>query len=338
VHGFDSRLGAYNFTVTESSPPAPILNGDCSTAVEVFADGTSILGILRDDTGAGEVLREESGVSCASGTTDSVPTVWYKLIGTGNILTVSTCHSSTTSSIASLLVLVGDCETTTTTATTTGQSLACVGPTVAAQCGDHGMSLTWQSDAGLEYYIVVVVRPPSLAEREDSGNFVLTVEETAPNDDCEGALGPLNALDGSLTFGSTRSSRVVSNMEITTTTGLCGDDDGATTTNTSSNSRGTWYSLWGTGEEHTVSTCNRFTNFDTQIFVFSGDDCSSLTCVGTSSSSSSTDSSNSSTCSSTISWLASKAEFYRILVTGKDRNQYGTFGLEIGSTTTILVI
>jgi hypothetical protein len=291
----------------------------------VFADGTSILG----DTGTGEVGQREESVSCASGTTDSVPAVWYTWIGTGNIVTVSTCHSSTTS-ITSLLVLVGDCETATTIATTATDQLACVGPTLSAQCGD-GMTLTWQSDAGLEYYIVVV--PPPGAENEDLGNFVLTVEELAPNDDCEGALGPLNTLDGSLTFGSTRSSRVgtVNTTTTTTTTGLC---DGV--------SRGTWYSLWGTGAEYTVSTCNRFTNFDTHISVFSGDDCSSLTCVVGASSSSLTDgdtnstSSSTSTCSS-ISWLSSKDEFYRILVSGNDTNQYGTFGLEIGSTTILII-
>ena len=49
-----------------------------------------------------------------------------------------------------------------------------------------------------------------------------------------------------------------------------------------SDSRGVWYTIIGDGIEMTASTSSQFTNFETVLNIFIGDDnCSKSTCVDT---------------------------------------------------------
>lgn len=88
------------------------------------------------------------------------------------------------------------------------------------------------------------------------------MEIVASNDECGTAFGPLSA--GDLVRGSTIGAT---------------EDDVALCGGVTSRGAGVWYSFTGTGDTVTVFTCSEFTDFSTQLTLFKGDGCGSLTCV-----------------------------------------------------------
>ncbi|CAJ1949743.1 unnamed protein product [Cylindrotheca closterium] len=129
-------------------------------------------------------------------------------------------------------------------------SLQCEDSTLAASC-----SVTFDSVFYREYQVVV---------SEKQGNSVqLSVNST--NYACIDAFGPLRI--GESVLGSTEAAPVVAAQS-------CG--------NLSSRGSGVWYYFIGDGKTVTAFTCSDQTDFDTQITVFSGNDCGSpnLTCIG----------------------------------------------------------
>lgn len=96
--------------------------------------------------------------------------------------------------------------------------------------------------------------------------------------------------------------------------GTCG------TTNTAP---GTWYTVVGTGNTMTVSTCNAGSNFDTKLTVLC-DDCDELNCVG----------GNDDSCSgfsallSTVNWCSEAGRTYHVLVHGFGQAT-GTYQLDV---------
>ena len=161
------------------------------------------------------------------------------------------------------------------------------------RCGSRS-SVAWAATANQQYYIFIQIS-------SDVKDFTLYVEEASPNDVCSHATGPLSR-DYSPTFGSTRSATIEMIVGL--------------------QKQGIWYSVVGTGEEITATTCAGSTNFNTALLVFKGD-CESLTQVETKGIS----------CDnrfgSTVYWDSSAGELYHLLVTGDDLSQYGNFVLSI---------
>ena len=90
---------------------------------------------------------------------------------------------------------------------------------------------------------------------------------------------------------------------------------------------GVFYSIVGTGGSMTVTTCNPITDFDTQLFVFSGT-CGTYVCVGGNDDAIP----NSVTCSS-VTFTSQYGVTYRVLVNGYLTTDTGTFGLSLTCAT-----
>jgi hypothetical protein len=175
-------------------------------------------------------------------------------------------------------------------------------------------------------------------EDEDEESDMLFTIQIVDHDQCAYAFGwakPPNFLVGALPLIPTTVESVLSYTTIHATpdtdvvSSLCG---GALT----SASLGVWYLLQGDGHAYTVSTCASTTNItttttttttllDTQISVFRGDDCNSLTCVN----------GNNDYCGlqSTVVWQTTAGDTYYILVHGLYPNSTGTFTLIIAVDT-----
>lgn len=128
------------------------------------------------------------------------------------------------------------------------------------------------------------------------------------NDACADADGPLAV--PSTTFGSTLFATDDSSQA-----GLCGTSIGAP---------GVWYTVIGTGNTMTATTCSGFFDYDTKLNVYCAD-CGDLLCLG---------GNDDSSCGisgllSTVSWCSQASKTYRILVQGFGFNT-GDFELSVG--------
>lgn len=123
------------------------------------------------------------------------------------------------------------------------------------------------------------------------------------NDDCGGAL-PVEV--GVVTSGSTAGATV----------------DGSEACGTSISAPGVWYSVTGTGNTMTASTCGAFFGYDTKVTVYCGD-CDGLTCLGGNDDDCAT---GASSLLSTVSWCSQAGASYKILVHGFSSNE-GPFEL-----------
>eukprot|EP00980_Cylindrotheca_fusiformis_P021029 scaffold8050_cov116-Cylindrotheca_fusiformis.AAC.6 len=122
-------------------------------------------------------------------------------------------------------------------------------------CGDLTMgdcSLSFFSALKQEYHILVT---------ETVGRS-LELSLNSSNDKCESAFGPLEVGDSARgsTFGSSLDSAEVCDP-------------------IKERGVGVWYYFIGTGLPVTAFTCDSFTDFNTQISVYTGSDCSRLECV-----------------------------------------------------------
>ena len=89
---------------------------------------------------------------------------------------------------------------------------------------------------------------------------------------------------------------------------------------------GVFYSVVGTGASITVSTCTATTNFDTELFVYSGR-CGTYTCVG-----GNDDVSTTNTCSA-VTFTSQYGITYLVFVNGYDDTEVGNFGLTVSCAT-----
>ena len=89
---------------------------------------------------------------------------------------------------------------------------------------------------------------------------------------------------------------------------------------------GVFYSVVGTGASMTLSTCTATTNFDTELFVYTGS-CGTYTCVG-----GNDDLDNTVTCSS-VTFVSQYGTKYLVFVNGYDNTQNGNFGLMLTCAT-----
>ena len=185
------------------------------------------------------------------GTSNTAPGVWYRTTHTG-LVTASTCNQADFDT--KLSVYDGDCD-----------GLDCVtGNDDTSGCAGFTTEVQWAAD-GTEDLILVH------GFSGQTGNFDLTVTCADPldNDICEDAVGPL-AVD-SVTSG--------------TTTGATLDEPPSLDCGTSVTAPGVWYTVVGTGNTMTASTCNDGdpatggAGYDTKISVYCAD-CEVNECIG----------------------------------------------------------
>jgi hypothetical protein len=168
---------------TFTTPAAPPANDACADAIDVTC-GSTTAGTTTASTNENVAVCGISGV-----TVQNTPGVWYRFVGDGSEVTVTTCSPNITSGDSRIAVFSGSCG-----------AFTCVGgndDASTAGCSTNGLAslVTFNTVSGTDYYILVY------AYLSTSLNFELNVECTsacAPattNDDCDTALA--------LTVGST---------------------------------------------------------------------------------------------------------------------------------------
>ena len=248
-------------------------NDDCLNAIALSIPSTT-MGTTIDANSD-----EPPAFTC--GTSISAPGVWYSVIGTGNTITATTCTDFFDYD-TKINVYSGNCS-----------GLICVdGNDDDCADGADGLLSTvpWSSQNGVQYLILVQ------GFGGQTGDFELVLSgPQPPNDDCADAM-PLSI--PSTTMG--------------TTTNAKPDEPPAFTCGTSISAPGVWYSVIGTGNTITATTCTDFFDYDTKINVYSGN-CSGLICVD----------GNDDDCDdgahiwlSTVSWSSQNGVQYLILVQG----------------------
>lgn len=284
VHGWGTRSGEFGLTVRE--PPSAVSNDFCVRAGALSISSTVIMGSTVNAT-------VDATPTC-SDVVAAAPGVWYQVTGNGNMLRAATCNakgSSLTDFDTQISVFRGGCG-----------NLEC------AAADDNGCGLQsraiWASVADDTYYIHVH------GARGRSGNYGLVVDNFVSqqaNDACSAAQGPLMP-DGTVVQGSTADASFDD-------VGFCG---------TSNVGPGVWFYFVGTGERLTADTCNEITNFDTKISIFSGFDCSGLTCVD--------GIDDGCGLQSSISFDTQVGESYWLLLHGWETNNVGRYGLTLSGS------
>jgi len=175
------------------------------------------------------------------------PGAWYTLMGTGNLLTATTCDTNLAPFDTQMTVLMtNDCE-----------DFLCVGSndqSEDAECGDFS-TVTWNSIEGQAYYIYI----HGVGNRVGSFNLTITESEPSSEDACEDAI-PLDDALGSSVFGTFRDAKI--------------DDSGLDCTNEINVAAAVsvWYTVEGTGNEMMAYTCDHTGESDiaTDITLFEG--------------------------------------------------------------------
>lgn len=257
-------------TAAAQVPP----NDACSAAIPLTC-GQSVAGSTLEATTDIEAFACVTSVQAAG--------IWYSYVGTGDAVTVSTCLDWTFDT--RINVYRGGCA-----------ALLCVGGNDDSGDCDLGSTVSFATETGITYYILVQGYQGSV------GTFEMSVE-CAPvtNDLCEGATAITcnQSLSGS-TVGATF--------------------DAAGTCEFSLQAPGVWYTFTGIGDPVTLSTCES-SDYDTRINVYRGN-CAAPICV-----TGNDDTPGVGTCS-TVSFPTDPEETYYILVYGYD-GETGNFSLEM---------
>ncbi|MCF6128700.1 T9SS type A sorting domain-containing protein [Flavobacterium sp. AS60] len=144
VEGWNvGSVGAFTMDITCASPPQPPVNDDCSDAVTVTC-GSTTAGTTALATNENMPVCGISGV-----TTQNTPGVWYKYVGDGSDVTVTTCSPTITTGDSRIAVYSGTCG-----------ALTCIGgndDAQAAGCATNTLAsvVTFSTVAGTDYYILV---------------------------------------------------------------------------------------------------------------------------------------------------------------------------------------
>ncbi len=223
------------YTLELICPMPPIPPGEtCAVAIELGALPATVSG----DT---SLFEPDEGLP-ACGVGGAAPSVWYSMVGNGNVIGVDVCDATYDGGVA---VFTGDCF-----------GLTCVANDDDG-CGIFaGPSRTsFLSNPGQTYFIVV------RGYGTDAGAYTMTVSDLgppAPGDACITAL-PLSV--PGTAFGDT----------------CMATPDGALACGTGDSAPGLWYEVTGTGNQFIATLCNG-TSYDSALSVFSGG-CDFLTCV-----------------------------------------------------------
>lgn len=233
------------FTLELSRVEVPS-NDVCSGAIRLQpGDNMTIRGSLANATGT-------MGLNISCVYSSEVASVWFVLNGTGDVYAISTCSSELTFDSA-LSVSSGSCNNQTCMANSAYSNYDCTETSFASS------EIIFRTLVGVEYFIHV--QSLSASSQGDFALRLSTVEAPA-NDACTGALtiGP----DTEKVIGSI--------------TNATGPDSVNSLCSFSFNSPDVWYSLVGTGDVYSVSTCSIILNFESALSVFYGS-CSSQVCV-----------------------------------------------------------
>jgi hypothetical protein len=205
-------------------------NDACSTAIALSC-GQPVIGTTESAT-------TDAAPTCGTGIT--APGAWYRITGTGDQITLSTCPDEQFDT--KLNVYTGGCG-----------GLTCVAGNDDAGNGVFCSTVSFVSQTGTDYLILVQ------GYDNETGPFTLTVECAPPSPDvCQGAL-PIAC--GAPYTGTTEGAT----------------PDAAPFCGTGITAPGVWHSFTGTGQQVTITTCPD-EQFDTKLNVFSGT-CQALACV-----------------------------------------------------------
>ncbi len=253
--------GVFELSIT-CVPSAPI-NDDCDDAVPITCGD-----VIQGDTENANLDNSINAATAACLETDltsaGVEGVFYSYVGTGELVTITTCSPNTVTD-TQIRVATGSCDGVT-------DPIICVaGNDDDPDCAANGLAstVTFGSVVGEEYLIYVSKLPFPLGDGGGVFELSITCEPLADNDDCTGAI-PITC--DSQTLGTTTGA-----APDVIPAAPCGDlvsNVGAT---------GVWYQFMGDGQIWNLSTCNDVSDFDTQIRVFTplvGSDCTlGLNCV-----------------------------------------------------------
>lgn len=211
--------------------------------------------------------------------------VWYLVQGTGGMLEASTCNTGTNYSTG-ITILGGECG-----------NFHCIETTTVTCDGERTIAY-WNTTFGHSYSVYVHGQ-----EETDTGRFLLTVESGdlhVSNDFC-GTAEELQI--PSTTVGSTV---------------LASDNDAKDLCGNAATAPGVWYTVVGEGGMLTASLCSQQTQYDSQIYIFSGESCGEMSCITF----------NDDACGSRsrVSWETEVNVRYYILVSGFN-NAVGDFEL-----------
>jgi len=246
-----------------SSTTAPTSRNDaCKYAreIEVTASGMGDdYAFVIDDTSVGAAIPSAKPNRCGR-ITNSSPGVWFKVRGTGDMMTASLCWPTTQFDTKITVYSPGDdgdCNGIMDCVTANDDARG--GLTGICRSNRQASAASWLSEPGTIYYILA----HGFGNRE--GPFSINVVSQKPlNDHCENA--ELIGVDVGTAIGTTKESTVDFNGEVQN----CADFYG-----TVGNSGGVWYHVRGTGAIYEASTCSDVTNFDTKVHVF-GYGCSDI--------------------------------------------------------------
>jgi hypothetical protein len=271
----------------------PITNDNCGSAITVLTDESVVSGVT-------EGARPETNVTTSATCGIESAGVWFKVNGTGSDLRATTCLPGTDHP-TQIHVFSGSCD-----------SLSCISmeSNNYAVCSDsdtaiNSATINWKTEEGVEYLILVGSGDGSV------GKFELSVSEftPAPNDQCSGAAGFVIPEIQTVLTGSTQNA---------TNDFPYGEYCGAPL-----DTAGVWYTVEGTGEGLSFSTCGQ-NDYNSAIGIFTGSDCGELKCLtGTATPDPSCDYDG-----VTAAWQSKKNETYHIYVHGSAQNSYGSFELE----------
>lgn len=230
------RSKRYAFLATLLFPIAAVVaqpvNDACTAAIQISC-GQTVVGSTSTATA------DANAIACI--TTITAPGVWYRITGTGEAITLSTCLNYGFDT--KINVYSGPCH-----------ALVCVaGNDDGGDC-EVGSTVVFPSTPGLNYSVLVQGYDNSI------GDFDLSVScGPITQDHCPGAL-PI-ACNESLS-GSTADASLDA-------IAFCG---------TGIQAPGVWYTFTGISDAVTISTCESFA-YDTRVNVYSGS-CGALTCIG----------------------------------------------------------
>lgn len=303
VHGFGERAGNFSILVEEHEIET---SSECDTAINIVADGLTILGNTNFGEGTGflntsMIVPAPTSTTAGTGTIstqrrcvfgthddnddmdDAIlgPGVYYNVTGTGRRLTASTCGRTLSADgdfydPKHIIVLSGSCS-----------ALQCRHDVQYTACGSSSndniaaattSSVTWMSELGVSYLLFISENRVDDDDEEDN-DFQLTVEETVLNDQCETAIGPILP-DFSVSRGSTRSATsddidnddgILLNLLLSFVGIMNATTTTATALTAASQSRNVWYTFIGDGRSFTAETClEGNTKFETAVFVLHG--------------------------------------------------------------------
>jgi hypothetical protein len=224
-----SQAGIFDLSLwTYQRPP----NDSCSKSIELTVnDPIPVAGTNN------AALITKLDCTGSAGTTQDFRGVYYAFAGTGNVMTVSTCHPST--DFQTSLAVQEGCGS--------DECVVEMDPGFSTFCAQaFGSTFTFDSKSGESYRVFV-----HGDDTTSTGNFAISVQDymPPPNDSCGSAIA------------------LVSGVSITgSTVGATLDD----TCGMPNPGRGVWYVIAGTGEVMEVTTANAGTDFPTALNVIKG--------------------------------------------------------------------